>query len=931
MNALGDSYTTGGSGVNDGTLEFQVATDLVNSQQFRVGEQGNAAQSVVGDTGGGILLNNGTGVLTFTSLLFNGADNDTIADRNLTLGGNNSGANTITGEIRQHTNKAANFTLTKEGTGTWNLNGDNTYTGNTTVSAGQLNIGGTNVSEITVASGANLGGEGTTAGNITFQGTTYTLDVEGSTVGALGTTGDLDLTAVASGNFTININSAGPGTFNVLTYGLGGNIGFGDTSKFALGTAPAASGRGGGSGVLTFTTTAITYDGGFEEKIWVGGISGNWNINNEANWSGGSDALFFDGDSVIFGDSATDFTPTLTEDVRVTNATFTGTDVTKDYTLSGGNLTVDGVLTVATGNILTTSGGYDVTLASNITGSGSLFIGDNNGIQNASQDTVTISGNNSYTGGTTIAEGRVSITHNNALGTGTVTIDESAGLNRDAILDLDLNGIDLSNNIVIGDVGGKQIRFDEAGSATATISGDILNTEVSDTNFRIDVGNSDTVTVTGKVSGTHLTLRANNQANQGNVILANAGNDFTGSLLVAANVSVASIGNAGQASHAGAGNTIILGLNANNTLTNNNNQPGLLNYTGSGNTTNKQVQVGNFWFSNAHTDPGIGGTIANNGSGALIFSNDNFSLQETTGVRARIGARTLTLAGSFTGTNEIDGVIKDNTTTDALGFDDETVGITVDTSGAWQLDGVNTYTGNTTVTAGSLLVNGSTAAGSAVVVNGGTLGGSGTINGNITVNTGGNHTAGTTGTATPAATQTIGGNLSYAAGSSVTWDLISNATTTGTAGDHFDMTAGAGTLEFASVTSFILDFNGSGGTGVAGDGSVLFAEDAFWGSDKEWAVYTGAGTLTDFANLVIDPTSLANLTDAGGNLFSASRPGGVFAINNTMGTNNITLNYTAAIPEPGTYGIFGLGLALFGWTARRRRRKQAAAAEVDNG
>jgi len=45
--------------------------------------------------------------------------------------------------------------------------------------------------------------------------------------------------------------------------------------------------------------------------------------------------------------------------------------------------------------------------------------------------------------------------------------------------------------------------------------------------------------------------------------------------------------------------------------------------------------------------------------------------------------------------------------------------------------GDNTYTGATTVTAGTLLVNGSTTAGSAVTVNGGTLGGTGIVEGSL--------------------------------------------------------------------------------------------------------------------------------------------------------------------------------------------------------
>jgi autotransporter-associated beta strand protein len=60
------------------------------------------------------------------------------------------------------------------------------------------------------------------------------------------------------------------------------------------------------------------------------------------------------------------------------------------------------------------------------------------------------------------------------------------------------------------------------------------------------------------------------------------------------------------------------------------------------------------------------------------------------------------------------------------------------------LAAAETYTGPTTVNAGTLLVNGSSASASAVTVNGGTLGGNGSVGGTVQVNSGGTVTPGNT-------------------------------------------------------------------------------------------------------------------------------------------------------------------------------------------
>lgn len=82
-------------------------------------------------------------------------------------------------------------------------------------------------------------------------------------------------------------------------------------------------------------------------------------------------------------------------------------------------------------------------------------------------------------------------------------------------------------------------------------------------------------------------------------------------------------------------------------------------------------------------------------------------------------ARTLTLTGSNAGANEISSTLADSS-------DGGVLGINKTGEGAWTLSGTSTYTGATTVSAGTLFVTGSLASDVAVNANA-TLGGGGTV------------------------------------------------------------------------------------------------------------------------------------------------------------------------------------------------------------
>jgi autotransporter-associated beta strand protein len=249
----------------------------------------------------------------------------------------------------------------------------------------------------------------------------------------------------------------------------------------------------------------------------------------------------------------------------------------------------------------------------------------------------------------------------------------------------------------------------------------------------------------------------------------------------------------------------------------------------------------------------------------------------------------------------------------------ETGGFTKNGLGVLSLGGNSSYSGNTVVKQGSLLVvsGGSISSSAMTTVNtgatltangtvgnvtvdsGGTLKGSGTVNGSATL-------SGTLAAGNSPGVLTVTGDLTLASGGGMVWELFKNVDSQESPTAAFDQVLVGGNLNFAGGNGITLDF------GTTAVGSLVSWSNSFWDSNRSWLLYDVAGTTTGLENL-----SLLNsvFNDAAGGSLVASRTNASFSL--SQSGNDVFLNYNA-IPEPSSsllmvLGVVGLiGIRAFG-------------------
>jgi len=733
--------------------------------------------------GGATTISSGTLQVGGSGSLGSGSYAGAIANSG-TLQYSSSAAQTLSGVI------SGTGALTKDtsSTSTLDLTGLNTYGGATTISAGTLQVGGS-------GDLGNSAGVGSYAGAITDNGTLkYSSSANQTLSGIISGTGGL--TKDTSSTSTLTLSNANTytgatainaGTLSIQNSGALGS-GSGNTTVASGATLQMSNNiTTTNSGTLHLSGTGSSGSGGALQSL---SGTNQWGSNTtlDANATIYNSAA---GTALFVGNSS--FASTFA--IGSNTVTFDGPgDISLDANVgvSGdtgnlikngtGRLTFNGYYDNYTGSTTVNSGILDVNTGP-YSGSqagilGSLTIGT--GLNaNGSVDVILDSSVNDLS-----ANSAVTINSDGVLTVNQSSTTGSLTLNGGQITMLGGTGITPSTSITSNT---------NSAHETSLISGAQLNLSGA-TTFTVahDATLTSDLTVSSVITGTYGVTK------QGSGILTFSGaNTYTGANTISAGtLSVSSLANGGTASNLG---------QSTNTATNLVLNGGTLQYTGAAVTTDRLFSVGT-----------SGGTIDSSGSGALNFSNTG-----SMGFNSQTGTRTLTLTGTNTNANTIAAVIGDNTGATSL---------VKSGAGTWALSGVNSFTGATTINAGTLQVSGSGSLGSGsyagAIANSGTLQYSSsaaqTLSGIISGTGALTKDTSSTSTLTLSGTNTYTGATAITSGTLQTTNNASLGSLTGGAVNI----SGGGTLDIggdstASDVNFGQKQFNISGTGVGGNGAII--------------------------------------------------------------------------------------------------------------
>lgn len=817
-----------------------------------------------------------------------------------------------------------------------------------TVTQGTLDGAGT-VGNVTIGSGSGgiiangNGGTGTlTLASLTFSGAaTVNAGFAGNSTpfavtGALTTSGVNGLVTVNAGNTAGFSNGA---TYDLIGYGSFS----GAAADFTKGTISGLSSRQsatlGNDAVNKFITLTIAGD----NPVWTGRDSSSWQTGatgDNSNWklqTAGTPTNYIEGDNVVFDDSALGSTAVNISAASVSPSSTTFNNSAKNYTVSSiggfgiadsgvfikngsGTVTLTtantytGPTTIAAGTLQLGDGTTDgsINQSANIVDNGSLVYDRSTGssftygnvisgtgaLTMTGAGTQTLSAANTYAGATTVSGGTLKAGIAAALPTGTA---------------LTISG----GTVDVNNFAQTVASLSDGGLSAGTL------TNSGATTTAVTFNGTATTTFSGAISG----ALALSKIGTGGLTLSGA-NSYTGGTTLSNNGGILAIANA---SAFGPG-AVQVNTNANSGVQGTSGTVQLTFATpGSGagsSAVNPNVIANNFGFAsqsllsaNGLADiENVSGfsritgslTINNVGGSGANFKSDAGNLDLAGSLTAtQTGNRNFYFAGAGNGT--ISGVISNGAAT---------VSTLKEDAGAWTFTGTaaNTYTGATTVSAGTLALS---------------KGADATNSTGITAVSGALAVLGSSNSSVASATEGVlqlAGNNQVADTSAVTLNggtINTQAFSEGVADSGSGPTAGMGTLALVSTngTFSFLDY-GTGGA-VNGVGSTLaFANStATLGTGQmevvNYEYNSTPGTASSLDHLFIG-------ADTTNTPLTASQLAQITFVNPTglsgsfsaaqLGDGEIIPGQLAPTPEPGGLVPLIIGIAGTGVLVARRHR-----------
>jgi fibronectin-binding autotransporter adhesin len=734
--------------------------------------------------------------------------------------------------------------IVKDGTGLLILS-------NAANSFGGLQI---NAGQVTLQTNATVTGLSGSAGTLALSGGTLTVNASADSSFGQVISGAGNLTKSGNGTLTLSAVNTHSGGITLSAGTLrAGNDGALGTGAFTINAGTFAS---DGATARTLTN-AITLSGNLQlgdgtgtgaltlGSVNLGAATRTLTVANNTTLAGavtngsltkaGAGTLNLSNTSTSFGALQIDAGQVAVQ----TNATITGLSGTGgDLALAGGTLTVNTSADASFGQV--------------ISGAGSLA--------KSGAGTLVLSGANSYSGGTTLGAGVLRLGDNSALGTGTLALTASATLTSDGA-----TARTIANAVTLGS-GAANVALvlgDPTGTGDLSLSGPM--TLGGTTGQRIFTVNN-TTTISGLIaSGTSTGAMVKNGA--GTLVLANTANVFTNNVSIQAGTMQAS-----KLSDKGTASSIGTMEGATGLQIGQGGTTAVLNYTGTGDTTDLQVAIG------GGTGQG-GATIFNNGTGALVFSNATFNIAPG---GDSVNTRPLTLGGTNTDANEIRGVISDITA------GNKTTRLVKANTGTWILSGNNTYSGVTTLNAGTLRVGNDNALGTGgFTINGGIFASDGATARTITnaITMGGNVQLGD---ATGMGALVLG-NIDL--GTATRTLTVGNSTTVGgTIANTGGLTKeGTGTLRLAATNSYDGVTTVSAGVLRVSDSNALGSTNAgtVVQSGAQLRLFAGSAGATSYGN-----GEALTISGTGGDFLGALRSGVSGETNTYQGKVTLAANAT---------------------------------------